>query len=209
MSNPTSTSQTTSHAKRALHTESDHSDAKEEKKKSKKKPKKRHGACDGALVDRLLDERKEWLATTKLILDRVEVLSGAVASAGAGASAAALTATTTHTAPSDGDQQEPRPTVPVNHPLHAFVNECLVQTDWDARVGCGVVRRRYVDWWAELQHQEEAETVMNHITFSREMRKYFPRQGCSARCYYVGLELVVPANSDHDDVDVEEECEGV
>ena len=84
-----------------------------------------------------------------------------------------------------------------DHPLQPFASECLVERDWDARSPCGAVRRRYQEW----AKQNSERKIMGHVQFSREMRKFWSRKGCSARQYYVGIELV--ANEEEEEEDEE------
>jgi hypothetical protein len=75
------------------------------------------------------------------------------------------------------------PNMPSEHPLFPFLHEHYNQTAW-GRTSCGAARRCYC-----LAQEASGSKKMDHIAFAREMTKYYPRAGCSAKAHYVGITL--------------------
>jgi hypothetical protein len=157
-------------------------------------------------LQRLFLERQEWDAVAKSLQEQINVLGawqrspravtndGKTASGGGGGG------------PGGGSNSaaanNTRPEMPRDHPLYAFVQSCLAQPDWDARARCGAVRRAYEEWWSGQQNHTGGvggnchKKKINHVIFAREMTKYFPRQGCTARAFYIGIELLPEEGDD-------------
>ena len=161
-----------------------------------KRRRRTHQACKHTCevsLQRLFLERQKWRAVAQSLQEQINVLGawqrspraitsdGKATSGGGGGSAAA---------------SNTRPEMPSDHPLFAFVQACLAQPDWDARARCGAVRRAYEQWWSGQQNDTGGadghchQKKVNHVRFAREMTKYFPRQGCTARAFYIGIELL-------------------
>jgi hypothetical protein len=156
-------------------------------------------------LQRLFLERQEWQAVAKSLQEQINVLGawqrspraitndGKTPSGGGGPGGGSDSAAASNT----------RPEMPNEHPLYAFVQACLAQPDWDARARCGAVRRAYEEWWSGRQNDTGGadgkchKKKINHVRFAREMTKYFPRQGCTARAFYIGIELL-PEGSDEE-----------
>lgn len=147
-------------------------------------------------LQRLFLERQEFHAVTQSLQDQIDVLGAWQR----GPRAITNEGKATHgggEGPGGGsDSSEAasntRPEMPRDHPLHEFVQACLAQPDWDARARCGAVRRAYQEWWRANNTGSAAgnRKKLNHVLFAREMTKYFPREGCTAKAFYIGIELL-------------------
>jgi hypothetical protein len=126
-------------------------------------------------LQRLFIERQKWQSVCDSLQNQIDILSTV-----GGAIVPHQVATVEE--PEERKQQS----MPPDHPLYGFIHEHFNQTLWDGRTPCGEARRRYM----QTQEAGQQPKTLNHISFAKEMTKYFPRQGCPKRSYYVGLELI-------------------
>ena len=105
---------------------------------------KRAHKCEVTL-DRLFQEIG---LLSEAVQEQIDALSAAITP----------TVTLAPTAPATGIATR-LSSMPTDHPLHTFIQESTVQTDWNARAHCGQVNRRYDDWWAK----QEANNANNHV----------------------------------------------
>ena len=132
--------------------------------------------------ERIFKERQTFQAKTDSLQRQIEALQEVVRMNDVGRN---HLHTITKDATSPGKETTTSVVMREDHPLFAFVRDCLIEAGW-ARSKCGAVRRAYELWYA-ANHGEGKP--MHHIAFSREMRTYWQRKGCSARSYYQGIQL--------------------
>jgi hypothetical protein len=145
-------------------------------------------ACE-VTPERLFVERQKWQFACDVLQNQIDSLQNQIdILSTVGAAIVPPQAATVE----ESDQGK-KQTMPSDHPLYEFIHRNFNKTDWDSRTPCGLARQRYNEHCTEAQEASGAKkklTLLHHISFAKEMTKYFPRQGCSKRSYYVGLELI-------------------
>jgi hypothetical protein len=140
-------------------------------------------------LDRLFLEKQAWVEVADYLQEQIDVLHSWRPSESSAVVEPPTTKPTCLSGSASDTDTRKMPDMPSDHPLYQFVGECLAQTEWDSRARCGAVKKRYDEWCG--QQNNEGFSKLNHVRFSREMKKYWKKKGSQARAYYVGIELVV------------------